>query len=254
MAIRRNARSAPAHLPAMVERLLRWLTPDETVESLAPGFGTRAARWADALGGIDMAGWQAIIAALLNGETPPFAALPDVAGQPLDRLAPRERQLVLTRAAAGALAGEEADLARLADSPGEPLVGDLAAPLSTPDVASIDTARLLAWLDGGSASAVERAALVRHFAMIADSDDPDLRAWIDSRRGDRRARCAIAGGGRGTSGRAAGLGRSRACRAVAARCSAAGAGWGHRAAAAALRRAARSTGCRATPGAPILAP
>lgn len=274
MAIRRNARSAPAHLPAMIERLLRWLTPDEVVECLAPGLGARAARWADALGGVDMAGWQAILAALLNGETPPFAALPAVAGQrldrialldhwldhgatpwwspdaqglklalaelpratlaeliqlfgdrgfarlwrvveasnpalqsalferlipwairprgalaaALDRLAPRERLLVLTRAAAGALAGEEPDLARLADSPGEPLVGDVAAPSAAPDPASIDIARLLAWLDGGAVSAVERAALVRHFALLADSDDPALRAWIDSRRGDRRAR------------------------------------------------------------------
>ena len=273
MAIRRHARSAPAHVPAMIERLLRWLTPDELVDCLAPGLGARALRWADAMGGVDAAQWQAIVVALLNGETPPFAALPAAAGRRLDRiallehwldhgatpwwspdgaglaaalaelptarfaeldrlfgargfaglwrvieiadpamrsavferlipwatrprgalaavldgLAPRARLLALTRAAADALAGQEPDLAQLANPIAEP-VPPAPAPSVVGDPGVIDTARLLDWLDGGAASAAERAALVRHFAMLADCDDPELRTWIDTRRGDRRAR------------------------------------------------------------------
>ena len=277
-AIRRHGRSAPAHIPAMIDRLLRWLTPDELVECLAPGLGTRALRWADAMGRVDAAQWQAMIAALLDGDPPPFAALPGVAGRRLDRiallghwldhgatpwwspdgealeaalaalpqasfaeldrlfgadgfarlwrvvaaadpalqsalfdrlipwatrprsalatvldgLAPRDRLLALTRAAADALAGVEPDLARLASPVTEP-PRHVAEPSLPPNVAAIDTARLLAWLDGGAARVVERAALVRHFAALADRDDPSLIAWLNLRRGDPRARVRWAG-------------------------------------------------------------
>ncbi len=272
-AIRRQGRSAPAHIPAMIDRLLRWLTPDELVECLAPGLGARALRWADATGGVDAAQWQTMIAALLDGDPSPFVALPGVAGRRLDRiallghwldhsatpwwsrdgealeaalaalpqasfaeldrlfgadgfarlwrviaaadpalqsalfdrlipwatrprsalaavlngLAPRDRLLALTRAAADALAGVEPDLARLASPVAEP-PPHVAEPSSPPNVAAIDTARLIAWLDGGAASAAERAALVRHFAALADRDDPALIAWLDARRSDPRAR------------------------------------------------------------------
>lgn len=274
MAIRRTARSAPAHLPAMVERLLRWLMPEELVECLAPGLGARALRWADAAGGVDGAQWQAVVAALLDGQTPAFAALPAAAGRRLDRIAllahwldhgatpwwaadaeglaaaltelpqathaelvqlfgdrgfaglwrvvkasdptlhaalferlipwairprgalaltldrlgPRERLLALTRAAADVLGGRDPDLAQLADPPDEPQGDDPAAPPAAAGPDMVDTARLFAWLEGGVASATERAALVRHFALLADRDDPELRAWIDARRGDRRVR------------------------------------------------------------------
>lgn len=277
-AIRRHGRSAPAHIPAMIDRLLRWLTPDELVECLAPGLGARALRWADATGGVDAAQWHAMIAALLDGDPPPFSALPAVAGRRLDRvalldhwldhgaspwwapdagelnaalaalpqasfaeldrlfgadgfarlwrviaaadpalqsalfdrlipwatrprsaltvvldgLAPRDRLLALTRAAADALAGVEPDLARLASPATEP-PPHVAEPSSPPNVAAIDTARLIVWLDGGAASAAERAALVRHFAALADRDDPALMAWLDTRRGDPRARVRWAG-------------------------------------------------------------
>ncbi|MFN4095183.1 MAG: contractile injection system tape measure protein [Sphingomonas sp.] len=277
-AIRRQGRSAPAHRPAMIDRLLRWLTPDELVECLAPGLGARALRWADATGGVDAAQWQTMIAALLDGDPSPFVALPGVAGRRLDRiallghwldhsatpwwsrdgealeaalaalpqasfaeldrlfgadgfarlwrviaaadpalqsalfdrlipwatrprsalaavlngLAPRDRLLALTRAAADALAGVEPDLARLASPVTEP-PPHVAEPSSPPNVAAIDTARLLAWLDGGAARAVERGALVRHFAALADRDDPALIAWFDARRGDSRARARWAG-------------------------------------------------------------
>lgn len=273
MAIRRHARSAPAHLPAMVERLLRWLTPEELIECLAPGLGARAMRWADAAGGVDGAQWQATVAALLDGQTPPFTALPAAAGRRLDRIAllahwldhgatpwwsadaedlaaalaelpqatyaelvqlfgdrgfaglwrvvtasdptlhaalferlipwairprgalavtldrlgPRERLLALTRAAADVLAGLDPDLAQLADPPDEPQGDDPATPPAAAGPDMVDTTRLFAWLDGGAASATERTALIRHFALLADRDDPELRAWIDARRGDRRA-------------------------------------------------------------------
>lgn len=274
-AIRRHARSAPAHRAGMIERLLRWLTPDELVDCLAPGLGARALRWADAMGGVDAAHWQDIIMALLAGKAPAFVALPAVSGRrldriallcdwldhgiapwwspdadaiatalaelpqasfaeleqlfggggrgfarlwrvieaaepalgaalfdrlipwatrprgalaaALDRLAPRARRLALTRAAADALAGEEPDLARLAAPVAPPPAIDPAAPSAAPDPAGIDTARLLAWLDGGTASAAERSGLVRRFAMLADHDDPALLAWLDARRGDARA-------------------------------------------------------------------
>ncbi len=277
-AIRRHGRSAPAHIPAMIDRLLRWLTPDEVIECLSPGLGARALRWADAMGGVDAAQWQAMIVALLDGDPPPFAALPAMAGRRLDRVAllaywlehgatpwwspdsealdaalaalpqasfaeldrlfgadgyarlwrvidaagpalrsalferlipwatrprgglaavldrsaPRDRLLALTRAAADALAGVEPDLARLASPVTEPPT-HVAEPSSPPDVAAIDTARLIAWLDGGAASAAERAALVRHFASLADRDDPALIAWLDAQRGDPRARARWAG-------------------------------------------------------------
>ncbi len=272
-AIRRHARSAPAHVPAMIERLLRWLTPDELIECLAPGLGTPAQRWADALGGVEAAQWQGLIAAILAGQTPTFAGGAAVAGRRLDRialldhwldhgvspwwspdaqelvaalamlpqasfseldrlfgadgfarlwrlieaadpavqsalfdrlipwatrprgalavvmdrLAPRDRLLALTRAAADALAGAEPDLARLTDPIAEP-PPHAAGVSSPPGRTAMDTARVLAWLDGGSASAAERAALVRHFATLADHDDPALIAWIDARRSDPRAR------------------------------------------------------------------
>jgi len=275
-AIRRHARSAAAHVPAMLERLFDWLTPDEVIDCLEPGMGSAARRWADAMGGVDAAQWQAIVAAMLAGETPSFAALSAVAGRRLDRVAliahwlshdalpwwssdrdaltaalaalpqlsfaeldrlfgggehgfarlwrvveaadpalqaalfarlipwatrprggvaavldrlgTRERLIALTRAAADALAGVEPDLARLASPhvPSESLASSASA--VAPTTEAVDTARLLAWLDGGAASPAEQAVLQRHFAMLADRDDPELRAWLDERRGDARAR------------------------------------------------------------------
>ncbi len=276
-AIRRHARSAPAHVPAMIERMFDWLTPDEVIDCLEPGMGSAARRWADAMGGVAAGQWQAIVAAMLAGETPSFAALPAAAGRRLDRVAliahwlshdalpwwspdrdaltaaltalpqlsfaeldqlfgdgehgfarlwrvveaadpalhsalfarlipwatrprggvaavlerlsARERLIALTRAAADALAGEEPDLARLGSPPQAP--SELLASLPPAAIATtdaVDTARLLAWLDGGAASRAEEAALQRHFAMLADRDDPELRAWLDQRRGDARAR------------------------------------------------------------------
>lgn len=275
-AIRRHARSAPAHVPAMIERLFDWLTPDEVIDCLESGMGSAARRWADAMGGVDAAQWQAIVAAMLAGETPSFTAM-SAAGRRLDRIAliehwlshdalpwwslernaltaalatlpqlsfveldrlfgggehgfarlwrvvetvdpalqaalferlipwatrprggvaavldrlgTRERLIALTRAAADALAGLEPDLTRLGSPPQAP--SELLAsstPAVIPTTEAVDTARLLAWLDGGAASPAEQAALQRHFAMLADRDDPELRAWLDQRRGDARAR------------------------------------------------------------------
>lgn len=87
MAIRRHARSAPAHVSAMIERLFEWLTPDEVIDCLEPGMGRAARRWADAMGGVDAAQWQAIVATMLAGETPDFAARASAAGRRLDRVA-----------------------------------------------------------------------------------------------------------------------------------------------------------------------
>lgn len=275
-AIRRHARSAPAHVPAMIERLFDWLTPDEVIDALEPGMGNAARRWADAMGGVDAAQWQAVVAAMLAGETPSFTAMSATAGRRLDRIAlidhwlshdvlpwwssdrdaltaalaalpelsfteldrlfgdgergfarlwrvveatdpalqaalfarlvpwatrprggvavvldrlsPRDRLIALTRAAADALAGVEPDLARLARPMTPPLPVASSTPAVIPTADAIDTARLLAWLDGGAASPAEQAVLQRHFAMLADRDDPELRAWLDQRRGDARAR------------------------------------------------------------------
>jgi hypothetical protein len=86
-AIRRQARIAPAHLPAMTERLLRWLTPDELIDCLVPGLGDEARLWNEAMGGIGLAEWRTAIASVLNGNDPAFVAHPGQAARRLDRIA-----------------------------------------------------------------------------------------------------------------------------------------------------------------------
>jgi hypothetical protein len=276
-AIRRQARIAPAHISAMTERLLRWLTPDELIDCLVPGMGDKARHWGEAMGGIGVAQWRTAIASILNGSAPAFVAQPGRAAQRLDRIAlletwlahgaapwwvsdpqdlrdalaalpeaafgeldalfgpdvdgfgrlqrvidavddpvrerlfdrlvpwavraggavserlahlsPDDRRRALARAAADALAGREPDLAGLSDpaagssSPAPDPTGIGAAIAAVP----VDSARLLAWLDGAVATAAEQVALVRHFALLADRDDRALRAWLTERRRDARA-------------------------------------------------------------------
>ncbi|MES2442403.1 MAG: contractile injection system tape measure protein [Pseudomonadota bacterium] len=84
--IRRLARDTPGTVPALLDRLLAWLLPEELLDCLAPGSAARALQWADATGS-DMAAWRPVFAALLRGETPPFAVVPGSTGTRLDRLA-----------------------------------------------------------------------------------------------------------------------------------------------------------------------
>lgn len=85
--VRRLARAAPGQVAVLTDRLLAWLLPEELLECLSPGAGARAARWADAAGSVDASAWRAIVAAVLAGERPPFAALAGDASRRLDRIA-----------------------------------------------------------------------------------------------------------------------------------------------------------------------
>ena len=50
------------------------------------------------------------------------------------------------------------------------------------DPAGIDTERLFAWLDGVGGRPGDGAELARHFALLADRDDPALRAYLAANR------------------------------------------------------------------------
>lgn len=102
--------------------------------------------------------------------------------------ADKGRRSILLRAAAAALVGAEVDFAALSvplaiepEPSLKPMAGDRSGKM--PEVA-----HLLAWLDGGSASAADTTELVRLFVQRADAGDPALAAFLASRRSSARAR------------------------------------------------------------------
>jgi hypothetical protein len=115
--IRRLARAEPGRVPALIERLLAWLLPEEAIECLSPGAGALAARWADAAGAVDPSGWQAVVAAALEGKPPRFPVPAGGVGRRLDRIALLNHWLDHGTTAWWAPDGTAAD-ALLADLPG----------------------------------------------------------------------------------------------------------------------------------------
>lgn len=93
---------------------------------------------------------------------------------------------ILLRAAAAALDGAELDLAALEEP--LPAIAPSPAPKGPKTTNGFDLARLLAWLDGGSASAGDAALFARWFADGLDRAEPGLVAHLRDRRGSALAR------------------------------------------------------------------
>lgn len=108
-----------------------------------------------------------------------------------------EQQVVRSiRVALAVLAGEAVDLRAIGQPvPNVPAVPPPPTPPAPPNgrSAGVDTALLLAWLDGrwpggGSPDAAQVDSLRRHFARLADRGDPQLGDHLRKQRGDRQAR------------------------------------------------------------------
>jgi hypothetical protein len=88
--VRRLARVTASDVPALLDRLLYWLTPEELLECLAPGQATLTRRWSDGLGGGDLPAWRPVLETLLSNAAParrPTSGVGGGAGSRLDRLA-----------------------------------------------------------------------------------------------------------------------------------------------------------------------
>lgn len=130
------------------------------------------------LGEIQREAFLATVAPWAVQRSGPLAAL-------LARAEGRRKLDLLARAAAATLEGGAIEMTSLG-LPVEPDAPTQSVPLPPPEPDECE--RLIAWLDGGTATAAEAAALLEAFGRLASARDEALVRHLRSRLGDRAVR------------------------------------------------------------------